>query len=451
METNLDLLLIDDSEDPGSRVAAVIDAVNSVLSAAHMGVMDGIPPRLAIPMLAAYARNEGHSVDAIYNPLNVFNRRRFRQFLREKPRVVGITTVALFHAPLVEAITKEIRAISPESTIVLGGHGAQDYADIRALADLTVSLHGEVHLARLLTELRAGRNLDEIEGVRRGPDGARMLDGAVRYEGVDHNLYPDWSVTGRVFGRYPIEASRGCKFNCIYCDFPGRASQSFRKPEDVFGEMCHIIERYGVRRFDFVDSTFASEPDFILPLCDLIDRSGLELDWHCFTRPDAYARRPELAERMAAAGCTWIFMGIESIHDPILARMRRGMRREAIEQGLARAFEAGIAVHGNFIVGFPGETPETVRETADFIRRHPFNDVMVCTLGVTPDILESAARDPARYGHLTGIPTKRWRHDTMDYPTALNWTRWVVKEANRGRLVSRVSYPKTCELDALPL
>ncbi len=447
--TELDLLLVDDEDglfraaDTASKSDAIPDAdsgtLNMLVCAARWALE---PPKLAVPLLSAQAKAAGHSVESIYRPFLPWKKNKFRQLLGRRPLAAGITTVAMFDPASVERITAEIRRISPRTVVVLGGHGAENSPEIRALGDLYISMHGEGALADVVTALKAGVPPARVPGVT-AAGGALTLHGSLRYEGLRRVLYPDWGAASSACRRYPLEASRGCRFNCAFCGFPGKAGQTFRPPGEIAGEMLHARKQRGIRRFEFVDSSLTSDPEFVLALCSAIRRSGLRADWKCFARPDAFDRSPELASEMAAAGCSRVFMGIESIHDKILAGMRRGMDRAAVERGLGRVFKAGIKVHGNFIIGFPGETEATVRETADFISRRPFSSVYLCTFGMSEEMRLLAAREPARYAHLAGRPIKGWRHDGMDYSGAYKLTLWAVRKINMSKLWLTAASPAT--------
>jgi len=438
-EQKIDLLLIDDEDDPfrgkgPAGTAAPADTgriINIGVRAARWAFE---PPKLAVPLLSAQAKAAGHRVASIYRPLLPWKRKAFRRLLERHPIAAGITTVAMFETGLISRITAEIRKISPQTTIILGGHGAENSRDIRALGDLSITRHGEGILSEVITALKNGIPPDRMPGVAADADGSLFIQGSLRYEGIQHVLRPDWSAASSACRRYPIEASRGCTFNCSYCGFPGKTEQVFRPAAEVVGEMLYARELRGIRHFDFVDSSLTSDPEFMFKFCSSLRKSGLRVDWRCFARPDAFDRAPELAAEMAAAGCSRVFMGIESIHDHILSGMRRGMNRETVERGLEKVFKSGIKIHGNFIIGFPGETEATVKETAEFISRRPFSTVYLCTFGMSPEMLELAAKEPGRYAHLSGKPAKGWRHDGMDYLTAYDLTLWAARKINLSKL-----------------
>ncbi len=401
------------------------------------------PPKLAMPLLSAYAKAGGHSVKAVSFPFLPWRENELDEVLSLSPRVVGITTVAMFSVKYISGLVSWIREASPSSVIALGGHGAEFSEEIRKLGDVFISGHGEQGLADLVTAVKAGGRPADFPGASQG-DGYVQIAGSLRYENMPVIRRADWSVSSTRSLTYPMEASRGCKFNCSYCNFPGHAGQTFRDPSDVVDEMKTLHRERGIRRFNFMDSSLTSDGDFIRALCRGIRETGIPFRWKCFARPDAFDRDPGLAEEMAAAGCRNIFMGIESIHDHILSLMRRGMDRACVERALDRVFRSGMKVHGNFITGFPGETEETVAETVRFVLARSFSSVYICVFMMTEAMRARAAAEPEKYHHLSGTPPAGWKHDFMDYGEARRLSRRAVLRINLSKM-----WPVAISLDSL--
>ncbi|KAF0127064.1 MAG: methyltransferase [Elusimicrobia bacterium] len=424
-EGRFDLLLVDDEEPPGEPDGSCL-----VYRAARWLCES---PKLAVPLLSAYSKAAGHSVRTICFPLLPWREDEFRRLLSAAPKVVAVTTVAIFSPRYLARLTGMVRKLSPASLIVLGGHGAQDSREVRALGDVYISNHGEQALAELVSRVKAGLPPGKFPGAI-SRDGRVVIEGSYRYESFPKVLFPDWSAASTAAWRYPLEASRGCKFNCAYCGFPARAGQTYREVAGIIGEMTAVFREQGIRRFEFMDSSLTADTEFMSRLCAALRSTGIRFNWKCFARPDAFDRAPGLADEMAAAGCTRIFMGIESVHDPILSLMRRGMDRACIERGLDRVFKAGIQVHGNFIMGFPGETPATIKETARFVAARHFKSAYMCVFMMSEAMRAMAAAEPERYFHLAGTPVRGWRHDGMDFAEAARLTRRAVWKINLSRL-----------------
>jgi len=378
------------------------------------------PQKLAVPLLSAYAKDAGFKTEVVRDVANYFfKRRRFIKLLRLQPLAVGITTSALKKISTLKRVTALVRRHSPGSIIILGGYGAQYSPEMRKAGDITVTGYGEGALVELLRRLKAGPGSALYAGVVADSNGSKTLQGSIYYSQQEKMLYPDWGVAPARPRHYNIEASRGCRFNCSYCNFPGRKKQVYRPVEDIVGEMAWAIDNFRAKEFDFVDSNLTSEPGFVSKLAGLLEKKGLKVRWRCFARVADFAHYPGLAAEMGKAGCVRIFLGVESINDGILAKMRKGYTFAEVEAGIAEIERSGVPMHANFIIGFPGETAETVKETERFIKKHRFQSVYLSALMVPEELYERARRDPAGLANLRGGSPRSWVHDTMDYRKAV--------------------------------
>jgi hypothetical protein len=141
-------------------------------------------------------------------------------------------------------------------------------------------------------------------------------------------------------------------------------------------------------------------------------KSAPKLSWGCFARADEFARQPSLAKTMREAGCGWVFLGVETGSDRLLKDMRKGCTVRDVERGISLARDAGIRVHANLIVGFPGETERTVDESLALVERTRPDLASFFTFEVQDGSDALTVREPGRFGLSGG--TTDWRHRTMD-------------------------------------
>ncbi len=99
-------------------------------------------------------------------------------------------------------------------------------------------------------------------------------------------------------------------------------------------------------------------------VCDEILRRGLRFTWSAFARVNTVDR--ETLKLMREAGCDSISFGVETGNPEMLKLIRKGITREQVREAVSLCRETGIIAHTSFIVGLPGETPETLRETGEF-------------------------------------------------------------------------------------
>jgi anaerobic magnesium-protoporphyrin IX monomethyl ester cyclase len=158
--------------------------------------------------------------------------------------------------------------------------------------------------------------------------------------------------------------SRGCPFNCDFCSKPV-FGDSFRQrsPENVTVEVQEILS-LGYERVFFQDDCFTLSPGWVSSFCDEIKRKEIEFEWECLSRVDSLT--VDLARKMREAGCRRVFFGLESGSDEVLKIMNKSITVERARTAVQAASEAGIETGAFFILGYPGETDETILETIRF-------------------------------------------------------------------------------------
>jgi radical SAM superfamily enzyme YgiQ (UPF0313 family) len=162
-----------------------------------------------------------------------------------------------------------------------------------------------------------------------------------------------------------LTTSRGCPYKCIFC--VGRrmvgARVRYRQPAAVVDEMAELT-RMGFTQINLADDLFTASRRHCLAVCDEIIARGLHVRWSAFARVDTVS--PETLARMQAAGCQAVSFGIESGSPEILRTVRKGIRRDQAVNAVRMCRAAGIAPLASFILGLPGETPETLAQTLAF-------------------------------------------------------------------------------------
>ena len=223
-----------------------------------------------------------------------------------------------------------------------------------------------------------------------------------------------------------IVTSRGCPGGCRFCikHVSYGSSVRFRSPENIVQEIEFLIDQ-GVRSFHMYADIFTISREHVVGLCELILERGLEFQWTCNSRVDFVD--PDMLQLMATAGCRWISWGIESGSEEVLRRARKGIRLEQVEHALRWAREAGIHNWGYFIIGLPGETEETIRETIRFSKRLPLDLVLfhiAAPYPGSPFFFEVVENGWFR-------PGTRWEQVDMDCSTVLDYPHLRAEDLER--------------------
>jgi radical SAM superfamily enzyme YgiQ (UPF0313 family) len=139
-------------------------------------------------------------------------------------------------------------------------------------------------------------------------------------------------------------------------------------PERIMREMWRLNE-LGIHNIHMYADLFTVNREQVVELCKRIIDEGLKIRWTCNSRVDYVDE--EMLQLMGKAGCWMISWGIESGNEDILKRAAKGADPKKARQALTWARRAGIKNWGYFIIGLPGETEQTIRQTIDFAKSLP--------------------------------------------------------------------------------
>ncbi|HEC34165.1 MAG TPA: radical SAM protein [Chloroflexi bacterium] len=223
-----------------------------------------------------------------------------------------------------------------------------------------------------------------------------------------------------------VVTSRGCPGGCRFCIKHVSYGRSirFRSPENILAEL-ELLVGLGVRSIHMYADLFTVSREQVVGLCQLILERGLRLRWTCNSRVDFVDA--EMLRLMGRAGCWMISWGIESGSEEVLRRARKGIVLDQVERALRWAREAGIRNWGYFIIGLPGETEGTIRETIRFAKRLPLDLALFHIAAPYPgsplffEVVEQGWFRP-------GI---RWEQVDMDCSTVLDYPHLRAEELER--------------------
>ncbi len=333
-------------------------------------------PPLGLAYLAAALEHAGVVVKILDYVIFPYTIEGFQRELdRFQPDIVGATAVTMTFDTAI-CLIQDAKRHCPNCLTVMGGPHVSFCAEdtLNAFPDLDMAVigEGEETIVDISKELLHGKkkNWDTILGLAYRNAGIVVFTGKRPYADVNTLQPPARHLLA--LGRYralgmPISmtTSRGCPYHCIFC--VGRkmvgAKVRYRDPPSVVDEM-ESLSRFGFCQINVADDLFTANPRHCIAVCDEILRRNLTVRWTSFARVDTVS--VEVLKRMKAAGCQAVSFGIESGNADILKIIRKGITRDQVIRAVEMCNEAELPPHGSFILGLPGETPDTLKETLAF-------------------------------------------------------------------------------------
>jgi anaerobic magnesium-protoporphyrin IX monomethyl ester cyclase len=359
---------------------------------------------------------------------DLFDRPRHVRRLLDESDCVFVSTTFLRDLSELMPLVRMLKR--PHNHLVVGGPLAgllannwQDTPEVEVLAPG----YGEFLVPALAEWIRSGfRTLN-------APAGGRLLErgrtkilysGVPQSEDLDFLPTPDWQLSERDHQRrYRMvyyESVRGCPYRCSFCNYPYLFTDTkfrYKSARRMADEWEHYLTCHEIDSITCLDSLFTVPRQRLAEFCRLLVERRLRVKWTCYARADDLADEAT-AVLMKSAGLDQAQIGLESGDQGQLDRMEKACTVESNARAIDNCRKHGITSVVSLIVGFPGETAETLERTLEFLRRHPpdfFFLAPFSTRATGVPVLNEANRSRFQLrtaNHLnTGAPY--WRHSTM--------------------------------------
>jgi radical SAM PhpK family P-methyltransferase len=340
---------------------------------------------------------------------------------------IAITTTLYVSVHPILEIISFIREYNTTARIIVGGPyisnqvKTADQLTIQRLfryigADFyVISSEGEFALVNLLKAIKSGGDLYTIENIAYRREKNYVVTAKsteinpLEENMVDYALFPQ-----QAFGEFvTLRTAKSCPFACAFCGFPQRAGKYTYMDVDLVEKELNAIKDIGtISTLTFIDDTFNVPKGRFKEILRMMIRNRYGFKWNSYYRSDHGDE--ETIALMGEAGCEGVFLGVESGSDTMLEKMNKTARRRHYLKAIPLLKKAGILTHANLIIGFPGETYQTVQETRDFLEeaRPDFYRAQLWYCDPTTPIWNQRET----YG-ITGSGF-HWSHHTMDVDTA---------------------------------
>jgi anaerobic magnesium-protoporphyrin IX monomethyl ester cyclase len=290
------------------------------------------------------------------------------------PDVVGVTAMTTKFGSVLRTVDL-VKRYNRDTPVVVGGPHATLLPDqvLKSQSiDFVARGEGEATFCSLLRALETAGDLQSIEGlsfrrngeVHHNPLRAFVAD-------LDQAPFParDLLMDQKNYSSEDmgvVMASRGCPFNCSYCCHVWGRKVRFRSVNSIVEEIKLVRSRHGTTQFEFKDDSFTVDRKRTVQLCDRIVAEGLGINWGCSTRVNLLDE--ELVEKMKAAGCNAVKLGIETGSERILKETDKGVTFAQMRKAASLLNKHGLFWSGYFMMGLPMETEEDIRRTYAFMK-----------------------------------------------------------------------------------
>jgi radical SAM superfamily enzyme YgiQ (UPF0313 family) len=297
-----------------------------------------------------------------------------------------------FDLPFIKKALKAIKDLDKKIVTVIGGpHPTVDPSGTMerfgGTLDFAFSGEAETGFPRLLDCLDVGSNdYASVPGLiwRKGAsvtvnqkalvDDLDLL-GSPAWDLIRPETYPE-AQHGAFFKNFPIApimVTRGCPYPCTFCAGNLVSGKKIRRrsAENVLEEIKTLKEKYGIREFHIIDDNFTMDKEYTKDFLRKLKALDLGMSWSTPNGVRMDALDEEMLKLMKETGLYMISLGIESGSDEVLALMKKGITTSDIRGHIRMIDKAGIDMAGFFILGFPGETAETIKKTIDFASELP--------------------------------------------------------------------------------
>jgi len=393
---------------------------------------------MAVFLLANYLMDRNLKVEYI----NSFRgeKERLKRLLQDGALTVAVTTTYYLEMPPLLEIINFIRSVDKSVKIIVGGPMVKNILTVGYAAGNPLIKNSifddNLKMDYFIIEEQGERTLYELihalkteSGIKQVPnlwfkDGDKIISTAVDKEDNDINdNIIDWRRFKKNMPKaVSVRTSMGCRYNCGFCVFRTLRYQ-LKSLESLEKEFDSLADT-GVRHILFTDDTFNSPINRFKEILQLMIRKKYNFAWASFLRCNDMDE--EIFRLMEESGCVGVSLGVESLDRQVLKNMNK--QDTNYVKTVKHLNKYNILSFSNFIVGYPGETEESIKETIKIFNENPssffYPSVFVNPAGTY------IFNQREKYGLTDKL--YKWSHNTMDYINAHRWKNHMVSTVDNS-------------------
>jgi anaerobic magnesium-protoporphyrin IX monomethyl ester cyclase len=318
-------------------------------------------PPLGLLSVATVCKQAGHEVKILDANLLNLSLSEVCQEAYSYPVIALTAMTPVYHEA--KAIAE---ALFFKRTILGGVHASIFPEECIKSFDCVVAGEGEHAILTILDGIQEGKPCKGIYDTRLSPVNLNELP-LPDYSLIEIDQYKPRYPHGKYTPWTTASTSRGCIYHCRFCS-KAVFGKKFRalSPTKTLELISRLQADYGIRDITFYDDLFTCDLGRVMEICHRMINRKMGISWTCESRVNMAT--PEALCLMEMAGCRLIYYGLESGNQTILRRLNKGTNLDQIRLAVKLTQEAGIQAAGYFMLGAPGETPDTIQQTLDFAK-----------------------------------------------------------------------------------
>lgn len=404
-----------------------------VLLVKPYNLSDHIQPSLGLGYLATSIRHR-HDVrilDCIKERTNIDRLGKFIK--RYKPDLVGFQCYT-FDFKFVRDAIALIKKIDKNIVTVVGGPHPSAMPEhtintLKSSLDYIFVGEAEAGFPKLLDAIeKKSKDLSSVPGLVWFENGVARSNPRAVIDDLDSLGVPSWDLIrpdtypesqhGAFFKKFPIApimVTRGCPYPCTFCAGKVVSGKKIRRRsiEHVLKEISYLNKHFGIQEFHIIDDNFTMDAAYAKEFLRRLKSLGLGMSWAVPNGVRMDTLDEELLGLMKETGLYMISLGIESGSDEVLGRMKKQITTSKIRNCVNMIHNSGIDMAGFFILGFPGETEGTIKQTIRFATELPIKRANFFTYLPFPG--SESYEDLKKKGELDEVDWERFYFMTAAY------------------------------------
>ncbi len=308
---------------------------------------------------------------------------------KEKPDIVGISVLTNEYSGAGNIAAEIVKSINPQTTVIMGGvhvttSNPEEILSKNPSIDYLIMGEGEYTFQKLCNHLNNNSALPE-KGIAYKNENQIINKGMADFiQDLDALPYPSYHLfdflkyanktqredvgRAREFPYVRMMTSRGCPYNCCFCEVKNIAGRKprMRSVKHIMGEIELLVKKYNIKSIVFDDDNLLMDLQRAKELFRALINSGYNLKWNS-PAMSIYNIDEETVQLMKQSGCQFLNIAIESGTQRVLNDIiHKPLDLEKVKEIVKLIKKYDIDLASNFIIGFPGETWEEIRQTIKY-------------------------------------------------------------------------------------